>query len=72
MLVLVLGATGAKGRLVVRQLLNRNVNVKVVARKESIVLNELKNNELVEFVIGNISEFDLNKNHHTQTVSIPN
>jgi len=62
MKVLVLGATGATGKLVVKQLLNKNVYVKAVTRKESIVLNEFKNSELLEFVIGNISEFDLNKN----------
>lgn len=62
MKVLVLGATGATGRLVLAQLLNKNVNVKAVARKESRVSSEVINNELVEMVIGNISEFDLNKN----------
>lgn len=62
MKVLVLGATGATGRLVVKQLLNRNVNVKAVARKQSIVLSEFKNNNLLEIITGNISEFDLNKN----------
>jgi putative NADH-flavin reductase len=62
MKVLVLGATGATGRLVVKQLLNRNVKVKAVTRNKSIVLNEFKNNDLLENIIGNISEFDLNKN----------
>lgn len=62
MKVLVLGATGATGRLVVKHLLDRNVNVKAVARNESLVLNEFKNNDLLEIIIGNISEFDLNKN----------
>jgi len=62
MKVLFLGATGATGSLVVKQLLNRNVNVKAVARKDSKALNELMNNDLLEIVIGNISEFDLNKN----------
>lgn len=62
MKVLVLGATGATGRLVVRLLIERNINVKAVVRKESSVLSEVINNELVEIVTGNISEFDLNKN----------
>lgn len=62
MKVLVLGATGATGRMVVKHLLDRNVNVKAVARNESIVLNELNNNDHLEIIIGNISEFDLNKN----------
>lgn len=62
MKVLVLGATGATGRLVVKQLLDSKVNVKTIARKESRVSSEVINNELVEMVAGNISEFDLNKN----------
>ena len=62
MKVLVLGATGATGKLVVKQLLDRNVNVKAVSRNESLILNELKNNDHLEIIIGNISEFDLNKN----------
>ena len=62
MKVLVLGATGATGRLVVKQLLNKNINVKAVVRNESLVLNELKNNDLLEIITGNISEFNLNNN----------
>ena len=61
MKVLVLGATGATGRLVVKQLLDSKVNVKIIARKESRVSSEVISNELVEMVAGNISEFDLNK-----------
>lgn len=62
MKVLVLGATGATGRLAVKQLLDSKVNVKIIARKESRVSSEVISNELVEMVAGNISEFDLNKN----------
>lgn len=62
MKVLVLGATGTTGRMVVKHLLNRNINVKAVARNESLVLNEFKDNDHLEIIIGNISEFDLNKN----------
>ena len=62
MKVLVLGATGTTGRLVVKHLLDRNVKVKAVARNKSVVLNEFKKNDLLETIIGNISEFDLNKN----------
>jgi putative NADH-flavin reductase len=62
MKVLVLGASGATGNLVVRQLINNNVNVKVVVRFGNNKLNDLMDNELIEVVIGNISEFDLIKN----------
>ena len=40
MKVLVIGATGATGRLVVRQLIKRNFEVKVIVRR---VTDELKN-----------------------------
>ncbi len=62
MKVLVLGASGATGNLVVRQLINNNVNVKVVVRSGNNKLNDLMDNELIEVVVGNISEFDLIKN----------
>jgi putative NADH-flavin reductase len=62
MKILVLGSTGATGRLVVKQLINRNIKVKIVVRKNSNVLNEILNHELLETVVGNISEFDRNKN----------
>ena len=62
MRVLVLGATGATGSLVVKQLINRNVEVKAVIRKDNGVLKDFENHKLLECVVGNISEFDLNKN----------
>lgn len=62
MKVLVIGATGATGRLVVKHLLDININVKAVARNKSLVLNEFKNNDHLEIIIGNISEFNLNQN----------
>jgi nucleoside-diphosphate-sugar epimerase len=61
MKLLVLGATGATGRLVVKQLINRNVDVKAVVRKDNRVLKELENNNLLKCVVGNISEFELSK-----------
>lgn len=62
MKVLVIGATGTTGRLVVKHLLDININVKAVARNKSLVLNEFKNNDHLEIIIGNISEFNLNQN----------
>ncbi|MDD5606985.1 MAG: NAD(P)H-binding protein [Ignavibacterium sp.] len=62
MKVLVLGATGGTGSLVARQLINLCVNVKVVIRSASNKLNDLSNIEFLETIVGNIAEFDLNKN----------
>ena len=62
MKVLVLGATGATGNLVVKQLINHNVNVKAVIRSTSNKLDDLLNGDYLETIVGNISEFDLSKN----------
>lgn len=62
MKVLVLGATGATGRLVVQQLIKRNVEVKIVVRELKTIPQVSKNNKLVEWIVGNISEFDHGKN----------
>jgi nucleoside-diphosphate-sugar epimerase len=62
MKVLVLGATGATGRLVIQQLINRKVELKAVIRKDSSLLKDLEKNKLLECIWGNISEFDINKN----------
>jgi putative NADH-flavin reductase len=62
MKVLVLGASGATGSLVVKQLINKNVEVKAVIRKEKSELKDIENKKLLKYVFGNISEFDINKN----------
>ncbi len=59
MKTLILGASGATGRLVVAQLVDRNLPVKVVVRDHSTVLEPYRDHELVETVRGNIDEFDL-------------
>ncbi len=61
MKVLVLGATGATGRLVVQQLIKRNVEVKIVVRRLNDELEKMIINGPLECLIGSISEFELNK-----------
>jgi putative NADH-flavin reductase len=61
MKVLVLGATGATGRLVVKKLIDSNVETKIVVRDIKKVSKDILNNKLFECVFGNISEFKKEK-----------
>lgn len=61
MKVLVLGATGATGRLVVQQLINRNVEMKIVVRDIKNVSKDFQNNKLLKYIVGNIYEFERSK-----------
>ncbi len=58
MKVLVLGASGATGKLVVMQLLKRQINVRLVVRERAILPAEVLNDPRVEIERGNIAEFN--------------
>jgi len=58
MKVLVLGASGATGKLVALQLINRQINVRIVVRECATLPEEILNNPLTEVTHGNISEFN--------------
>lgn len=57
MKVLVLGATGATGKLVTQQMIRKNVEVKIVVRRVTDELKEMITNGQLECIIGSISEF---------------
>lgn len=57
MRVLVLGASGATGILVARQLMRRQIYIRVVLRTGAFFPSELQESPLVETVRGNINEF---------------
>lgn len=61
MKVLVLGATGATGRLVIQQLIRRNIEVKIVVRQINDVINDFIVNGQLECLVGNISEYEQSK-----------
>lgn len=61
MSVLVLGASGATGSLVVRQLIRRNIETKILIRKSARLAKEIKESNLVEIVKGNINELNSNE-----------
>lgn len=58
MKVLVLGATGATGRLVVQQLFKRNVKAKIVVRDTIKLPNDIINNNRIECFVGSIYDFE--------------
>lgn len=62
MKVLILGATGATGSLVVRQMIKRNIETKIVVRSVEKVPADIRDNKLVECIAGNIAGFDKEKN----------
>lgn len=62
MKVLILGATGATGSLVVQQIINRNIEAKIVVREIEKVSKDFRNNKLVECIVGNITEFERDEN----------
>jgi nucleoside-diphosphate-sugar epimerase len=57
MRVLVLGASGATGQLVVMQLIKRQINIRIVIRESAILSAETLDSPLVEIKRGNIAEF---------------
>jgi nucleoside-diphosphate-sugar epimerase len=58
MRVLVLGASGATGKLVVMQLIKRQINTRVAVRESAILSAEILKSPLVEIKRGNIAEFN--------------
>ena len=58
MKVLVLGASGATGKLVVMQLIKRKITTRILIRKSAFLPKEILENPLVETVKGNINELD--------------
>jgi nucleoside-diphosphate-sugar epimerase len=59
MKVLVLGASGATGRLVVLQLIKKNIDVRIVVRESAVIPVQISENKSIETVKGNINDFDI-------------
>ncbi|PYZ94824.1 hypothetical protein CR194_04665 [Salipaludibacillus keqinensis] len=58
MRVLVVGASGATGKLVVKQLIKNEINSRILIRKSAVLPVEIVENSLVEVVVGSISELN--------------
>lgn len=65
MTTLVIGASGATGRLVVKQLLEQKQNVRAVVRTHSVIPAYFKDSPLIEIVYGTVLEMD-----HPQIVDL--
>ncbi|MBK8946676.1 MAG: NAD(P)H-binding protein [Ignavibacteriae bacterium] len=59
--VLVIGASGATGKLVVQNLLEKDINIKIVIRENATINKNLLDNNKVKIIKGNISEFTLER-----------
>jgi len=57
MKVLVIGASGATGRLVVKQLLEQHIETKIVIRETASFPEDMREDRIIEIVKGNIDEF---------------
>ena len=66
MTTLVVGASGATGKLLVEQLLNRGEHVKIIVRTVNSLPESIKNNENVSIICANV--LDLNDNEMIQHV----
>ncbi|MED4125623.1 SDR family oxidoreductase [Halalkalibacterium halodurans] len=64
MRVVVLGASGATGKQVVRQLMKRQINTRILIRESAVLPKDIQENPLVEITKGNINELtDAEMNH---------
>lgn len=61
MKTLVLGASGATGKLVVQQLVKKNIQVRVVVRETAIITNQISDDKSIEIIKGNITDFEMAK-----------
>lgn len=61
MKALVLGASGATGKLVVQQLVKKNIKVRAVVRETAIIPGQISNDNSIEIIKGNINDFEIAK-----------
>ena len=61
MKTLVLGASGATGKLVVQQLVKRRIQARIVVRKSAILPSQILDDENIEIIKGSIDDLDIVK-----------
>ncbi len=58
---LILGASGKTGKLVVQQLIKRDINVRIVVRASAAIPEYFINDKRIEITKGNVNDFDIAK-----------
>ncbi len=61
MKVLILGASGATGKLVVQQLVKRKIQVRIVVRESAIIPSNISGDKTIEIIKGNINDIDVSQ-----------
>ena len=61
MKALVLGASGATGKLVLQQLIKNNIDVRIVVRESAFIPTYVSENNTIDIVKGNINDFGITK-----------
>lgn len=61
MKTIILGASGATGKLVVMQLIKRQINIRILVRENASLPKEVLESPLVEIIRGNITEINKEK-----------
>ena len=61
MKTLIFGASGATGKLVVMQLLERNLSARIVVRETAVIPVKIAENENVEIVKGNVDDLTMDQ-----------
>jgi nucleoside-diphosphate-sugar epimerase len=61
MKVLILGASGATGKLVVKNLLKKEIQDRIVTREVAIIPGDITEDQNIEIIKGNINDFDILK-----------
>jgi len=70
MKVLVLGASGATGKQLVKQLIDRGINTRIVVREKSIMPTDILDNPLIDVIRGSISDFtDIELEHLLEDIN---
>lgn len=59
MKALVLGASGATGKLVVQQFIQKKIKVSAVARESAIIPSQISDDKNIEIIRGNINDFEI-------------